>query len=135
MKTFFGSYTKKRSYRSLWEKICRQKLHKKLFGQVWKIRQNASHPKNLPTLTPMMKRHLRPVAPLLKGQRGIPSPCLHSPAFLCILFYTSYVQPTWLTEPQIVSLSQPRPHTEWYISEDRTLNGLLWSQQTQFCLR
>jgi len=32
--------------------------------------QNPSYPKNFPAPTPMMKRHLRPVAPLLKGQRG-----------------------------------------------------------------
>jgi len=32
---FFGGYTKKRPSRPLWEKSCRQKLLRKLFGQVW----------------------------------------------------------------------------------------------------
>jgi len=26
---------------------------------------------------------------------------------------TGYVQPKWLTEPKIMSLSQPGPHIEW----------------------
>ena len=51
----------------MWEKICRQKLPKKLFKQVWEnSRKILSTPKNLPALKPM-NVHLRP---RLKGQRG-----------------------------------------------------------------
>jgi len=45
-------------------------LHHNFSGKFGEIRQNTSHPKSLPGPTPMTKRQLRPVAPLLKGQRG-----------------------------------------------------------------
>jgi len=42
----------------------------KTFLGIWgNLGKNPSHPKNLPALTPMMKRHLHPRCPLLKGQR------------------------------------------------------------------
>ena len=67
---FLGGCTKKRSSWCLWENICMQKFHKKLRASLGKFGQHPSHPKNLPAPTPMMKRHLRPRCPLLKGQRG-----------------------------------------------------------------
>ena len=59
---FSGGYTKKRSSWSLWEKICRQKLHKKLFGQ------NPSHPK-ICLLLRLWWKAPPPPLPLLKGQK------------------------------------------------------------------
>ena len=42
----------------------------KTFRGIWEnLGKNPSHSKNLPALTPMMKRHLHPRCLLLKGQR------------------------------------------------------------------
>ena len=43
MKTFFGGYNKKRSW-YFWEKICRQKLHKNLSGNLGKFGQKPFAP-------------------------------------------------------------------------------------------
>jgi len=56
---------------TLWEKMCRQKLHKKLFGQVWgnsdKILRT---PKICLLLHLWWKSPSAPIATLLKEQRG-----------------------------------------------------------------
>jgi len=72
------------------EKLCRQKLHKKLFGHVWgNSGKDPSVPKNLPAATPMMKRHLRSHCSTFERTEGeMPPSCLNSLASLCILFYT-----------------------------------------------
>jgi len=44
-KRFCGGYTKKRSLWSLWEKIYRQKLHKKFLGKFGEIRAKSFAPK------------------------------------------------------------------------------------------
>jgi len=71
MKTFFGGYAKKRSSWSLWGKICRQKLHKKLSGQLW---GNSGKILRIPKMCLLLhlwwKDTSAPVSPLLKGQRG-----------------------------------------------------------------
>jgi len=70
MKSFFGDYAKKRSSWSWWKKICRQKLHKKLFGQVWRRVGKILRTPNICLLLHLWwKGTSAPVAPLLKGQR------------------------------------------------------------------
>jgi len=45
IKTFFGGHTNNRYSCSLWEKICGQKVQRKLFGQVWRnLGKNPSLP-------------------------------------------------------------------------------------------
>jgi len=54
--------------------------------------QNPSHPQNLLAPTSMMKRHLRSRCPSFEKAEGeMPSPWLHSPASLCILFYVHFL--------------------------------------------
>ena len=81
---FFGGYTKKRCSWSLCEKICRQKLHKKVCGQVWgNSGEILRTPKFCLLLHLWWKGTSTPVAPLLKGQSGkcprhtsiLPCPC------------------------------------------------------------
>ena len=89
-KPFSGGY-QKRGVHDLVEVNLLAKVSQKTFrASVRKFGQNSSHPKNLPTPAPMMKRHLRPRCPSFERTEGemLPSLWLHSPASLCLLFYT-----------------------------------------------
>ena len=67
----FGSYTRERSSWPLWKKICWQKLHKKLFGQVWgNSGKILCTPKICLLLYLWWKVTSTPVALILKGQGG-----------------------------------------------------------------
>ena len=80
---------KKRSSWSCGRKFVGKSCTKTFRAILGKFGKNPSHPKNLPAPTPMMKRHHRPRCPSFERAVGeMPSPCLHSPASLCILFYT-----------------------------------------------
>jgi len=86
----FLEVTQKRGLHDLCgRKVVGKSCTKTFRATLWKFGQNPSHPKNLPAPTPMMKRYLRPCCPSLeRAEREMPSPCLHSPASLCRLFYT-----------------------------------------------
>ena len=61
---------------------------KKLFKKVWGNSDKSFACQNLPAPTPIMKRHLCSRCPSFeRAVWKMPSSCLHSPAFLCILFY------------------------------------------------
>ena len=70
MKTFFGGHTTKGLHdlrgREFVGKSCTKNFSWK-FGEI--RAKILRHTKIFPAVKPMMKRHLRPVAPLLKGQR------------------------------------------------------------------
>jgi len=86
---FFGGCTKKRSSRSLWDKICSQKLHKKFSGKFGEIRAKSFAPQTFACSYAYDEKAPPPPLPLFDWAEGeMPSPCLHSPASLCILFYT-----------------------------------------------
>jgi len=89
MKTFFGGQFKKRSWWTLWEKNCRQSCTNNFYGQVW------GHAGKNRTPKMCLLKHLwctgtsSPVAPHFeKTEAEMPPSCVHSPASLCILFYT-----------------------------------------------
>jgi len=67
----FRTYTKKRFSWTLWENNCRQKLHKKLFWQVW---GNSGKILRIPKIFLFLhlwwKGTSAPFATVLKGQRG-----------------------------------------------------------------
>jgi len=68
----FGGYTKKMFWWSLWERICRQKLHKNLFGRVWENSgKNPSPPKKFAcSYTYDEKSHPPPLPLFWKGRGG-----------------------------------------------------------------
>jgi len=68
---FFGGHTKKRSWWSLWEKICRQNCTKKLFCQVWgNSGKNPPHSQKFTCSYTCDEKVPPPPLPPLKGQRG-----------------------------------------------------------------
>jgi len=58
---------------------------KNFSGKFGEIREESFAPKNLSAPTPMMKRHLRPRCPSLKGQRG---KCPRRSRRLCAYYFT-----------------------------------------------
>jgi len=89
MKTFIGGYTKNRSSWSLWEKICRQKLHKKLFGQIWRTSGKILRTSKFACSYTYDKKAPRLCCPSFeRAEEEMPSPCLHSRSSLCVVFYT-----------------------------------------------
>ena len=68
----FGGHIRKSSKLSLWEKFCRLKLYKNLFGHDWE--NLGKDPSPLPKICLLLHRWWKgtsdPIAPLLKGQRG-----------------------------------------------------------------
>jgi len=138
MKIFFEGHTKKRSSWSLWEKNCRQKLHKKLFWQVWgNSGKNPSHPQKLPAATPMMKRHLRPVSPLGRSEKEMPPSCHHSPASCA--YYSTRTLFTRCCRLQCITVMnihyQRSPKTEQFITAKISGNALKQVSRTDSLLR
>ena len=90
-RTFLKATPKKGLKWSLWEKLCRQKFHKKTFrGSLGKFGKNLSRPQQAFACSyTMIKRHLHPnCPPFERKERELLPPCLHSPASLFILFCT-----------------------------------------------
>ena len=89
----FSEVTPKRGLHDLCGRKFVGKSRTKTFrASLGKFGQNPSNPKNLPAPTPMMKRQLRPRRPSFeKAEVEMLSLCLHSPASLCILFYTHFL--------------------------------------------
>ena len=81
---FFRAYTKKKSSWSLWEKICRQKLHKNISGKFGEIRAKSFAPQKFACSYTWWKGIFAPVALFWKSRNGNVLSCLHSPASLCI---------------------------------------------------
>jgi len=94
MKTCVWRSHEKMVFWSFWEKICKQKLHKKLFGPVWgNSGKNISHSKKF--VCSYIYDEKAPAPPLhpfeMEEGEMLPS-CLLSPAYLCILLYTLFTR-------------------------------------------
>ena len=86
-------------------------------------------PRNLRAPTPVMKSHLRlHCPPFARSEGEMPPPCLHSPASLCIVFYTLFTTCCRLQCVTVMKTNQWSPKTEQFIPAKISGNALKqWS--------
>jgi len=139
MKTFFWRLPQKEVFMVLWKRIWRQKLHKKLFGQVWgNSGKILCTPKICLLLHLWWKGTSAPVAPLLKGQRrkcprhgsilGVPVPIiLHALSLLVVVGYKCVT---------VMNINYQRsPKTEQFTTAKVSGNALKHGSRTHSVLR
>ena len=106
-----------------WGKICWQKLHKNVFGQVWgNTDKKILHThQNLPARAPM-KRNLHPVAHLLKEQRGnAPAMPIFSGVPVHVILHALFTRCCKLQCATIMNINDQRsPDTKQFITGGRT---------------
>jgi len=103
-----------------------------------KFGQNPLHPKNLPAPTPMMKRHICPRCPLLKGQRG-KDPRRTSILRLVCAYYSTRTVFTRCCRLQCVTAMninyRQSPKTEQFMTAEISGNALKQRSGTHSVLR
>ena len=139
MKTIFRGYTKNRSSWSLREKICRQKLRKKLFGQVWRNSGKILRTPKICLLLHLWSKGISAsIVPLWKGQMRL---CLWHVSILrrpCA-YYSTRTRFTRCCELQCVTAKninfQRFPKSEQFVTAKISGNTLKQGCRTHSMLR